>query len=173
MIEYIEKGIGLHDAIAAAGHWLRQIDGEWRSSDDTAVQAIIDAYDPLPGLRDELYAQVAAERIRRQEAGVPYVFPSGDTGRIQVRNAQDLANLNGIATRAMMAIQAGVTAPVFPFRDQEDRTHPMTPQQISELCVAASDRVTALYQAKWAHDDAIAAWNGSHPYDTAAFWPEI
>lgn len=44
MIEYTEKGAGLHAAIAAAGHWLAQVDGIWKSSDDAAVQAIIDGY---------------------------------------------------------------------------------------------------------------------------------
>lgn len=44
MIQYIEKGAGMHQAIIAAGHQLYQLDGQWVSSDDTAVQAIIDAY---------------------------------------------------------------------------------------------------------------------------------
>lgn len=44
MITYIEKGYGLHETISAAGHWLAQSGGEWRSSDDVAVQAIIDSY---------------------------------------------------------------------------------------------------------------------------------
>ncbi len=43
-INYIEKGAGLHSAIGAAGHWLEQRNGVWISSDDTAVQAIIDGY---------------------------------------------------------------------------------------------------------------------------------
>lgn len=44
MIFYTEKGIGLHEAISAAGHWMAQVDGVWRSSDDPVVQAIIDGY---------------------------------------------------------------------------------------------------------------------------------
>lgn len=44
MIHYTEKGAGLHDAIRSAGHWLRQVNDEWVSSDDAAVQAIIDGY---------------------------------------------------------------------------------------------------------------------------------
>lgn len=44
MISYTEKGYGLHEAIRQAGHWLVQTDGVWSSSDDLAVQAIIDAY---------------------------------------------------------------------------------------------------------------------------------
>lgn len=44
MITYIEKGPGLYQAIAAAGHSLYEIDGQWVASDDAAVQAIIDSY---------------------------------------------------------------------------------------------------------------------------------
>lgn len=54
-INYIEKGQGLHAAIAAAGHWLRQVDRVWQSSDDASVQAIIDAY---------TLDQAKAERMR-------------------------------------------------------------------------------------------------------------
>lgn len=43
-IRYIEKGYGLHEAIAAAGHSLMQIGAEWVASADVAVQAIIDSY---------------------------------------------------------------------------------------------------------------------------------
>ena len=51
MISYIEKGAGLHEAIAAAGHRLAEVDGTWEADDEKAVQAIIDTYaDPLPDL---------------------------------------------------------------------------------------------------------------------------
>ena len=51
MIAYIEKGYGLHAAIAAAGLRLTEVDGVWQADDEAAVQAIIDAYaDPLPDL---------------------------------------------------------------------------------------------------------------------------
>ena len=43
-IYYTEKGAGLHEAIRAAGHWIAQHDGQWVSSNDQAVQAIIDGY---------------------------------------------------------------------------------------------------------------------------------
>ena len=48
MINYIEKGIGLHDALQAAGIKLVERDGVWISSDDVGAQAIIDSFDPVP-----------------------------------------------------------------------------------------------------------------------------
>lgn len=44
MLKYTEKGARLHEIVAAAGHWMREKDGVWISSDDKAVQAIIDGY---------------------------------------------------------------------------------------------------------------------------------
>lgn len=43
-INYVEKGAGLHVAITRAGHWIREENGAWVSSNDVAVQAIIDGY---------------------------------------------------------------------------------------------------------------------------------
>lgn len=43
-IVYTEKGVQLHAAIRAAGHWLREENGQWVSSNDEAVQAIIDGF---------------------------------------------------------------------------------------------------------------------------------
>lgn len=59
MITYSEKGAGLHRAISDAGHWLEQRDGVWISSDDTAVQSIIDGY---------TLAQAKAEKKREVSA---------------------------------------------------------------------------------------------------------
>ena len=64
MIQYTEKGPGLHSAIAQAGHWLRQENGVWISSDDAAVQAIIDGYDPAPVARAAKWLEIQAERDR-------------------------------------------------------------------------------------------------------------
>ena len=61
MITYIEKGSGLHEAIAAAGFRLAEVDGNWEADDDKAVQAIIDAYaDPLPDLNKAQFAFLLA-----------------------------------------------------------------------------------------------------------------
>jgi len=43
-INYIEKGYGLHQEISRQGHSLSEINGVWMSSNDDAVQAIIDNY---------------------------------------------------------------------------------------------------------------------------------
>jgi len=60
MIDYIEKGAGLHRAVTDAGHWLEQRDGVWISSDDDAVQRIIDGY-TLEQAKAEQQRRVAAQ----------------------------------------------------------------------------------------------------------------
>ena len=60
MINYIEKGAGLHRAVSDAGHWLEQRDGVWISSDDDAVQRIIDGY-TLASAKAEQQRRVAAK----------------------------------------------------------------------------------------------------------------
>ncbi len=46
MINYIEKGIQLHEAIKKAGYDLFKLDNLWISSNDIEVQKIIDKFDP-------------------------------------------------------------------------------------------------------------------------------
>jgi CheY-like chemotaxis protein len=44
MIIYTEKGYGQHEEVRKAGHWLRQENGVWVSSNDAAVQLVLDGY---------------------------------------------------------------------------------------------------------------------------------
>lgn len=65
MIDYFEKGRRLHEAIRAAGHQLREENGVWISSNDAAVQAIIDTFDPRVVIRAEKRAAIKEEAQRR------------------------------------------------------------------------------------------------------------
>lgn len=61
MINWIEKGYGLIEEIKAQGHTIKMVNNEWVTSNDEAVQAIIDSYDPLPRAKQE-----ARQRIIKQ-----------------------------------------------------------------------------------------------------------
>jgi len=68
MINYTEKGFGLHAAIETAGHVLREENGVWISSNDAAVQAIIDAYaisDAVQSVNDRIdaFAKVLRDKF--------------------------------------------------------------------------------------------------------------
>lgn len=170
-INYIDKGPSLFDAIRAAGHTLICESGVWVASDNAAVQAIIDNHDPLPAMRADLLAQVAAKRIAVQQTGLSYAFPDGQTGAIQTRNEQDTGIINGLVTAALVLQAQGVTEPALSFRDEQNTTHAMTPAQMIAMGMAASQFVSATYAAKWAHDTALAQWDGSAPYDITTGWP--
>lgn len=66
MINYVEKGIGLHQAIADAGYSLYALDGVWISNNDIEVQYIIDNYvEIIESPADEI-----ERKIRQALAGV-------------------------------------------------------------------------------------------------------
>ena len=74
-ITYIEKGQGLHDAIRAAGHMLIQQNGVWLSNNDTAVQAIINAYNPLSDQKAARVTEIKNDGLVR----INLLFPAIDS----------------------------------------------------------------------------------------------
>lgn len=78
MINYIEKGPWLHIAISEAGHWLKQLNGVWVSDDDVAVQAIIDAFDPLPYAIADKTKELQREASERASAYYAFMSPAED-----------------------------------------------------------------------------------------------
>ncbi|HLO63165.1 MAG TPA: hypothetical protein VK165_09405 [Azonexus sp.] len=89
MINYTEKGIGLHRAVVAAGHWLMEIDGVWQSSDDTAVQAIIDAYS-LEDCKNEVCTAISAHAKSLRDKAVENVS-AGEMASWPIKRAEATA----------------------------------------------------------------------------------
>lgn len=78
MINYIEKGEGLHKAIAEAGEQLRDVGGVWLSSDDVAVQSIIDNYDATPYERTQTKSRIIKEASKRAAEIYPFIDPESE-----------------------------------------------------------------------------------------------
>ena len=76
MINYIEKGKSLHKEIVSQGYHIINQDGVWQSSDDVAVQAIIDAYDPLPFAKNEAIARIKKHAAILVNAIYPHIDPN-------------------------------------------------------------------------------------------------
>lgn len=72
MIVYREKGIGLWKAIRAQGHDLFAKDGVYTSTNDVAVQAIIDSYDPLADQKADAVVGVKATALAKMQT----IFPA-------------------------------------------------------------------------------------------------
>lgn len=84
MINYKEKGGGLHEAINAAGYYLEantnnkayDANGNQSAEIDAAVQAIIDNYDPLPTAK-----QAAVELVKASSAKKRLKFVTQAAGK--------------------------------------------------------------------------------------------
>lgn len=112
MINYLEKGEGLQFALDAAGYALRlsagvytarDLDGNESASIDIAVQAIIDAYDPLPDYKAIKIEELKIEGLSRIQVALPAIQTFDD---LQLVKEQFLSikAASRSATTAMQAI---------------------------------------------------------------------
>ena len=163
MIQYTEKGSGLHAAIRAAGHWLREENGAWVSSNDEAVQAIIDSFDPLPEAKAAKWAKVQAERDRRKFAGYLAAgnrFHSDPDSR----------------TQQLGLVIMGAGVPPIQWRTLDGTYVTMTQQLAGAIFTATAMGDTAIFAAGEAHRAAIYALTdlaAIEAYDFSGGWPEV
>jgi Concanavalin A-like lectin/glucanases superfamily/Pectinesterase len=107
MINYTEKGYGMHQAVEAAGYILYQLDGVWYSDDDVAVQAIIDAYVENPAIEEEIATEgsaVLSPVLSAQLSQHPARLLEVDCSRIDDYEA------NGSNAKPFKTIQAAIDA---------------------------------------------------------------
>lgn len=90
MINWIEKGRGLLEVIRSDGHWVESNDGVWSSSDDTAVQLIIDSYDPLPHSKDKAIERIEREATKRASLIYAFIGSAVSNAISQYNMASDL-----------------------------------------------------------------------------------
>ena len=164
MIAYTEKGPGLHSAIAAAGHWLAEQDGVWVSSDDVAVQAIIDSFDPLPEAKAAKWEAIKAERDRRKHAGFAVGanrFHSDPDSRIQ--------------QLGLVIMGAGIPANL-QWKTLGGSFVTMTPAlalSIFQTTAQADAALFAAAEAKRAAVNALTSLQGIEAHDPQTDWPEV
>jgi hypothetical protein len=184
-LNYTEKGQGLHAAIHAAGLSLAQVDGVWVADNEAAVQAIIDSYDPVTPARAAKWAQIQAERDRREvEGGFPVDFPG--VGRVVFHS--DLlsrSHLNNLFAGAfkMRLLGAGddtlipgaASNPGWKCVNRTERV-PMTVKRCELLDAAATAHVGALHVSAAMHRaaiDAMTDWEDIAGYDFSGGWPAV
>ena len=74
MIDFKNKSCeALSNAIAQAGHWVRLHDNVPVSSNDAAVQAIIDGFDPIPNARNVRIMEIKVDGLARINAAYPAI----------------------------------------------------------------------------------------------------
>ena len=108
-INYTEKGYGLHLAVAAAGHWLRRINTVWTSDNDSAVQAIINSYDPLPYSKQTANDEIKATALEKIQTIFPAI-PDIDTVNLIAEIWQSLVSQAKSPTTNMQTVISIYTA---------------------------------------------------------------
>lgn len=114
----------------------------------------------------ELLEAAEEKRVAVMQLGRLYQFPDG-AGTIQVRNATDTGNINGIVTTALILQSMGVTDAFTDFNDHENVEHPLTPDQAIAMGMDAGAYVSRQYKVKWAKENEIKAM--TTPEQLAAF----
>lgn len=111
----------------------------------------------VPDAADWYTARIDTERNARIAAGMPYTFPDGTTGTVQLRNERDILNVTGVGTAGLMLDLGGEAATKLQFRDAEDATHDMTGAEARTFGLAVSAWISANYARAWALKGEVAA----------------
>lgn len=122
-------------------------------------------------LKERKKAEVERLRDDKVAGGVPYTFPNGP-GTVQTRDEKDMRNIQAQVLAAL--ILAGQPVQLG-FRDQEDISHTLTPDQMEAMGLYVSGAINAIYQASWNKKDEIQALETKESvdaYDITTGWPE-
>ena len=166
MIQYIEKGAGLHQAIRAAGHFLEQRDGAWVASDPGQVQAIIDSY-TLDRAKAEKSMAVSmhAKRLRDQVTGsvAPGEMASWPIKRAEAEQYNQVGDAASCPSLYLEAAARGVTVEALVVKVLANAARFIA----AEAAIGGTDGK---------HRDAIAAletFQAVAEYDFSTGWPEV
>ena len=108
MINYTEKGYWLHQELGEAGLGISQLDNVWtyNVSDEAAIQAIIDNFDPLPFARTDAVASIKLASVDKR---LEYVTGApGKDAEYKTKEAE--AVLFGLEATVGIYMQARMTA---------------------------------------------------------------
>lgn len=163
-VDYKEKGIGLHDAIRAAGHRLEQVNGQWLADNASAVQAIIDGYDPLPDAKARKWEAIKAERDRRKSAG--YMVAGHRYHSDQASRIQQLG----------LVIMGANIPPGLQWKTVDNGFVPMTQTLAQQIFAATAQNDATLHagaEMKKADVNALNTLAEVEAFDVAAGWPVV
>ena len=171
-ITYIENGVGLHAAISKAGLRLWRENGVWLSTDDAAVQEIINSYSPLPALRlakaEALAVQAGVQLAKGVlHQGHVYQVDEASTAKIAAMGALAIGSLNETPG-------AGPWPEAFGWFDAANEIVPMDAAAMYAFSQAAALYVSGIVFNGRLLKDAIAAAPDAvtlAAIDLAAGWP--
>lgn len=112
----------------------------------------VEWFNYLKEYKDNEICKIRDEKIAE---GVPYIFPSGETGHIQTRDMIDHRNIQANGSAAQTLLMLGQTEQVMYFRDVENIIHELYPQQMVEMCMFCMCFGQNIYSNSWLHKDNI------------------
>jgi len=124
---------------------------------------------PLPTLAQRK-KEVDALRVQVIASGLPYDFSDGP-GTIQLRNESDVRNVMGVAASGQSLASMG-SSETISFRDAENVTHDLSPNDAILMGLAVSAFISAHYSTAWSHKDAMQTLSGQAlaDYDITTGW---
>lgn len=121
----------------------------------------------VKALRADLHRQINAERDRRLIAGAVIDVTGYGPVALQGR-PDDRTNLIALERAAERMVTAGVTDPVFEFRDANNDMHDLTPAQMFELASKGMAFAGKIIRAAWPLKDADPI---PRDYQADTYWP--
>jgi len=112
------------------------------------------AADLLEESRDKARAYTFLWREAKRQEGMPYTI-QGTLDSIQIRDTQDMVNINGLVTVAQMAEASGNTEFTASFRADSNTTYTLSLTEIYNLGAATVAYVEGIYAQSWSAKDAI------------------
>lgn len=105
-VQYTEKGYQVHSKIQAAGHWLRQENGVWISSNDVAVQSIIDSY-TINDLKTTKKNDILAYAKKLRDKAISAISP-GEMASWPIKLSEASAFAAGSTNTPMLSAEAAI-----------------------------------------------------------------
>lgn len=131
----------------------------WQLNGDTVEVDPVKKQEILTGMVNE-------ERKNRLEKGKKITVTGYGDVAMQGRD-QDQITIVALEASSHILMSQGVTQPVLPFRDADNVSHLLTPEQAAELMYKAKKFAQDVYAASWALKD-----NGvPDDYTSDAYWP--
>lgn len=157
--------------VTAATGARENLDGSIELIDANGIARPAIADEIADAKRLQLRDEINAERERRESLGLNYLFPDGQSGMIQMRNATDFRNISGLTSAATIMTMQGIIDPVLYFTDAENVRHLLTPAEMLLLGIAVQKRISSLYAAAANIKTALETADPD-TFDITLNWPE-
>lgn len=103
----------------------------------------------------EKVRQIEAKRDRLLAAGVEYTFPDDETAIIQTRNEGDMRNILAKGAQALAYVSKGLPSQKMVYRTADNITRQLSAQQMTDMTNHIASELQDIYEASWAHKDAV------------------